>query len=127
MVQVPLLGAFEGLSTTHAGPPCETPRWAPGQVPAHWPLAGAVRPYMWCAVGLVQDTRARSAQLACSIRAADMAICLFVCLFVYGIPEVCDGHRLTKDGTYATQRQAGLHVPLRAPEIVQSDTAPKVA
>ena len=36
------------------GPPCETPTWAPGQVPAHWP--GAVRPYMWCAVGLVQDT-----------------------------------------------------------------------
>ena len=33
------------------------------------------------------------------------AICLFVCL-VYGIPVVCGGRRLTKDGTYATQRQA---------------------
>ena len=53
VVQVPLLGAFEGPSTP-PGPPCETPTWAPGQVPAHWP--GAVRPYMWCAVGLVQDT-----------------------------------------------------------------------
>ena len=32
-------------------------------------------------------------------------VCLFVCL-VHGIPVVCGGRRLTKDGTYATRRQA---------------------
>ena len=32
-------------------------------------------------------------------------VCLFVCL-VYGVPVVCGGRRLTKDGPYATRRQA---------------------
>ena len=32
-------------------------------------------------------------------------VCLFVCLF-HGIPEVCGGRRLTKEGPYATRRQA---------------------
>ena len=32
-------------------------------------------------------------------------VCLFVCL-VHGIPVVCGGRRLTKDGPYATRRQA---------------------
>ena len=31
--------------------------------------------------------------------------CFFVCL-VHGIPVVCGGRRLTKDGPYATRRQA---------------------
>ena len=31
--------------------------------------------------------------------------CLFVCL-VHGVPVVCDGRRLTKEGPYATRRQA---------------------
>ena len=34
-----------------------------------------------------------------------MGVCLFVCL-VHGIPVVCGGRRLTKDGPYATRRQA---------------------
>ncbi len=32
-------------------------------------------------------------------------VCLFVCLF-HGVPEVRGGRRLTKDGPYATRRQA---------------------
>ena len=32
-------------------------------------------------------------------------IYLFVCL-VHSVPVVCGGHRLTKDGPYATRRQA---------------------
>ena len=35
----------------------------------------------------------------------DGRVCLFVCLF-HGIPEVRGGRRLTKDGPYATRRQA---------------------
>ena len=37
--------------------------------------------------------------------AARLAVCLFVCLF-HGVPEVRGGRRLTKDGPYATRRQA---------------------
>ena len=43
-------------------------------------------------------------------------VCLFVCLFVHGVPVVRGGHRPTKDGTYATRRQAGRRDPLCAPE-----------
>ena len=32
-------------------------------------------------------------------------LCLFVCL-VHGVPVVCGGRRLTKEGPYATRRQA---------------------
>ena len=32
-------------------------------------------------------------------------VCLFVCL-VHGVPVVCGGRRLTKEGPYATRRQA---------------------
>jgi hypothetical protein len=42
-------------------------------------------------------------QPACSL--LPLAICLFVCLF-HGVPEVRGGRRLTKDGPYATRRQA---------------------
>ena len=34
-----------------------------------------------------------------------LTVCLFVCLF-HGVPEVRGGRRLTKDGPYATRRQA---------------------
>ena len=34
-------------------------------------------------------------------------VCLLVCLFVHGAPVVCCGRRLTKEGPYATRRQAG--------------------
>ena len=36
---------------------------------------------------------------------ASKIVCLFVCLF-HGVPEVRGGRRLTKDGPYATRRQA---------------------
>ena len=38
-------------------------------------------------------------------RLLGLFVCLFVCL-VHGIPVVCGGRRLTKDGPYATRRQA---------------------
>ena len=42
---------------------------------------------------------------AVRMNAGSLFVCLFVCLF-HGVPVVCGGHRLTKDGPYATRRQA---------------------
>ena len=41
----------------------------------------------------------------CGITLPQPPLCLFVCL-VHGVPVVRVGRRLTKDGTYATRRQA---------------------
>ena len=46
----------------------------------------------------------RSAHALCT-RWVPRFVCLFVCLF-HGVPEVRGGRRLTKDGPYATRRQA---------------------
>ena len=46
---------------------------------------------------------------------------MFVCLFVHGVPVVCGGRRITKEGPYRGEGEGGL-LPVRGLNILKADS-----